>query len=116
MNPTKHYAELKIGKKTYKLTYDFDAIAKAEQLTGMRLMFAVEWRSVNVYQMRGMLLAALLPCHPEMTAETVQKMITPKTAERISTAIVEAWFENAEEPESGDDDEESNANPPTPEA
>ena len=121
-DPTLDFTELKLGKKTYKLIYDFDAIARAEELTGLGLLAGIDWRNIGVRKVRGMLYASMLFAHPEIalddqtvkaTLKELTKQITPWTIGRIENALHETWISSTAPKKENDEDAE---NPPTPAA
>lgn len=100
------YTELTLGKKTYKLAYDFDAIAKAEEITGLQLLLGINWHKLTAAQLRGLLYASLLKGQPEMKLADLNPLMRPKHLSEIAEAVVSAWVA------SNKDEEE---NPQTPE-
>lgn len=107
-DPTVRFVPLKLGGTTYQLCFDFDAIAKAEEMTGMNLLFGVDWSKVNVVRTRAMLVACMLKAQPDITPEKLTKYITHRNMPRIQNALIDAWVNSTP-----DEDEEEN--PPQPE-
>jgi hypothetical protein len=107
-DPTVRYVPLELGGTTYQLCFDFDAIAKAEEMTGMSLLFGVDWSHVGVTRMRAMLVACMLKAHPDIKPERLTRFITHKNTAKIQAALIEAWVNSTPDA----DDEE---NPPAPE-
>ena len=107
-DPTVRYVPLKLGGTTYQLCFDFDAIARAEEMTGMELLFGVNWSRINAKRMRAMLVACMLKAHPDITPEKLTRHITHKNLFAINEALVAAWVNSTPDA----DDEE---NPPEPE-
>jgi hypothetical protein len=91
-DPLQKPAELVIGKKTYKLGFDFEAIAKAEAATGMSLIFGIDWSSIGVKRLEGMLHASMSIYQPNITLEEIRSIIKPRNVKKIESALVEAWF------------------------
>lgn len=106
-DPTLQFTELKLGNKTYQLIFDFDAIAQAERITGMPLLFWVDLNSVTVERTRAMLYASALKAHPGVTLEEFTPFLRLKYAQRIQEALVKAWRDSTPE--------EELENPPMPE-
>lgn len=106
-DPTLQFTTLKLGDKTYRLIYDFDAIAMAEAITGMSLLVGVDWMKIGVMQIRAMLYASARKAHPGVTVDEFTPYITPSNITKIEKALVDAWVKNTKrvEPE----------NPPMPE-
>jgi hypothetical protein len=90
-DPTLTFTELKLGAKTYKLCFDFDAIARAEEITGMPLMAGVDFGNVGVKRVRAMLYASSLKAQPNVTLNDFTRHITPANIGRIEKALLEAW-------------------------
>ena len=107
-DPTVRYVPLKLGGTTYQLCFDFDAIAKAEAMTGMSLLFGVDWSKVGVVRLRAMLCACMLKAHPDMTPGRLTRYVNHKNMAAIQPALVDAWINSTPD---ADEDE----NPPEPE-
>jgi hypothetical protein len=107
-DPTVRYVPLELGGTTYQLCFDFDAIARAEEMTGMSLLFGVDWSRINIVRTRAMLLACMLKAQPEMTVDKLTKYITHRNMAKIQTALIDAWVNSTPE-------EDENENPPEPE-
>lgn len=110
-DPTLEFTELKIGKKIYKLIFDFRALARVEAQTGMSLMLGVHWQSLKLNELHGMLLGTLLKAHPETTAADVSALLNGPRRIRLATdALMVAWAKAYER----DEAEEKEENPPEP--
>lgn len=107
-DPTARFVPLKLGGTTYQLCFDFDAIARAEEMTGMNLLFGVDWSKVNVTRVRAMLLACMLKAKPDITADKLTRYINHRNMPKIQSALIDAWVNSTPE-----EDEEQN--PPEPE-
>lgn len=105
-DPTVHFAELKLGRKTYQLAFDFDAIARAEKMTGMSLLAGVEWANVGVERVRAMLFASAQMAHPQVTLEEFTPFIRPRYIGRIEAALVKAWMASQSDPETEEENSE----------
>ena len=90
-NPTVRYVDLTIGDQTFKLIFDFNAIATAEQVAKVNLLQAIEFKGMNAQQYRGLLYAALLKRHPSITLPEVGDLITLERMPSITDALLEAW-------------------------
>jgi len=111
-DPTVRYTPLALDGTKYHLCFDFHAIAKAEEMTGMELLFGVDFSKISALRLRAMLLACMLKAHPEMALDDVTKYIVHKNIFTIQDAVSRAWVNSTP------DDEEQNAaapNPPQPE-
>jgi hypothetical protein len=91
MENESNYTTLELGDKKYSLIYDFDAVMKAEDLTGMALLVGVDWSNVGVSRIRAMLYASLLTAQPDITLDEVTKLITFSNVLKIEQALVKAW-------------------------
>jgi hypothetical protein len=109
-DPTARYTTLELAGKTFYLCYDFDAIAKAEQLTGMPLLFGVDWSHIDAKRMRAMLCAAMLKAQPDTKPEDLTRYFTHRNVLMIQNAIIEAWLSSTPEPE----EDGSKTDPQTP--
>lgn len=90
-DPTLPQVELVIGKTTYHLAYDFNAVVLAEKATGVNLLESVVG-DISAVSLRGLFWAALLREHPEVTIEQAGSLIMPHNMMTIRQAIVTAWF------------------------
>ena len=98
-DPTARYTKLELGTKTYNLCFDFDSIAKAEEMTGMELLFGVDWTKINAKRMLAMLLACALKAHPDVKPETFKRHITHRNLPKLQTALIDAWVNSTPEGE-----------------
>ena len=86
---------LEIGGKVRHLAYDFTAIVKAEQLTGINLMKAASFQDLSFSDVRGLLYAALLHNDPKLTLEEFDQTCGPQIMHNLivcQAAVAEAWF------------------------
>lgn len=90
-NPLLPKVPLTVGDETYTLAYDFNAIAQAEELTGLNLFTSFDFQRLSVVKFRAMLFASLLKYHPKITLEQAGDLITSKNLAEITIAMVEAW-------------------------
>jgi hypothetical protein len=107
-DPTIQFTELTLGKKTYKLCYDFASIAIAEARTGLALLMGVDWRIIGVMQTRAMLYASALKAHPKVTLDEFTPYIKPRFIVRITEALATTWMDSTP-------DKDDPENPPKPE-
>lgn len=90
-NPLLPKVPLKVGDEEYTLAYDFNAIAKAEELTGLNLFTSFSFQQLSVTKFRAMLFASLLKYQPKITVEQVGSLITAQNLAEITIKMVEAW-------------------------
>ena len=99
-DPTIRFAKLKIDGNTYSLTFDFNALALAESMTGLNLMQALRsLDNLSVSQTRGLLYASLQKSHPKMTVSEVGGLLNFKTIPLITDALSEAIISSLPETE-----------------
>lgn len=107
-DPNVEYVPLKLGKREYQLCYDFDAIARAEDITGMPLLLGVDWHNMKSRELRALLYAAALKAQPDAKLADFTPYIRPAHTGAIVAALIKVWVtSNAEK-------EEDAENPPTP--
>jgi hypothetical protein len=111
-DPTLEFTSLKINGKTYKLIYDFDAIADIEEETNIPLLVGIDFRRLNVRQVRAMLCACMRKAHPAVSPKVITPWIVPKNMPLIIDALIQTWFVSTAKRQ----EDESAENPPTPEA
>jgi len=108
-DPTLPKVPLTIKGKTYFLVFDFNAIAKAEELTGLNLLAALDFSNLNIVKYRALLYSALLTGSPKITLEEVGNLITVHNMGEVTLALVEAW--TGSKPEVVED--KTKVNPPS---
>lgn len=86
-----------VDDKTYTLEYDFNAIARAEELTGLNLFSSFDFTHLSVVKFRAMLFASLLKNHPKITLDDAGNLVTVHTLPALVVKLVEAW--NGSRPE-----------------
>jgi len=93
-DPVVDFAALKIDGETYRLAYDFNAIADAEKLADANLLHGIAGllgKGANAAQIRGLLYAALRKAHPKLTLPQVGSLIRIDTIPDIYGAIEAAY-------------------------
>jgi hypothetical protein len=117
-DPTIQFVPLTLGKKTYQLCYDFDAVAKAEDMTGLPLLAGVDWRNISIRRIAAMLYASALKADPDVTLAEFKPLIKHGSIGKIQIALAQAWVENQgdEEESTASQSEDSTENPPVPDA
>lgn len=106
-DPTVRYAKLKLDGKTFLLAFDFNAMAIAEQMSGINLLQALRSLSdLSVSQTRALLYAALLKKH-RMTLAQVGDLMNLPSLPLITEALSETLANMLPE--------ETDENPPAPE-
>lgn len=81
-----------VDGRDYVAEWDFNALATAEQLSGVNLFTTVlSFQGISTLQYRGLLFAALQKHHPKMTLEDCGRMCRPDTLRVITNALLVAW-------------------------
>lgn len=106
------FALLKLVDGTeFKLAFDFDAVARVEDETGLSLMVGITWTQLTMRQLRALLYASALLAQPKVKLEELTKHIHIRNQKLICEAIADAWLKSIPETKPGDD-----ADPPQPKA
>lgn len=100
-DPTVQKIAVELFGKTYFLCFDFNALARTEELTGINMLAAADLRDMTATQFRALLYAALLKYQPEVQLEQVGDLINNDTAEKLGKAVEDAYQASAPEPEDG---------------
>jgi hypothetical protein len=106
-NPVAPSTELKLGEHTYSLRWDFEAIARAEDLTDKPLLTGLRPKDVKtptISLVRAMLFACISANHPDVTYEHVSALVTRKTFSDIWLAVLNAWAAGIGEADEADTD------------
>src|ERR1051326_7518669 len=93
-DPTVEFVEIQLQGKTWKLAYDFNAIAEAEKLTGCNLLQGVSgvlYTTMTAQQLRALLYAAMCKAHPKVTLEEVGTLIPILSMADIQRALLKTW-------------------------
>jgi hypothetical protein len=80
------------GETTYKLTYDYAAIKRAEDSTGVDLKDFKEWSKIKSSHTPALVHAGLHRHHSEVTLEQVTGFLHPATQVAVQNAIFELLF------------------------
>lgn len=101
-NPIQPAVKVTIAGADYLLRFDFEAIAKAEELTDTPLLTGMRPRDLNTPKInfvRAMLLASLLPQMPSITRDDVKLLVDRKNLPEVWAKVMEAWMQGMAEPE-----------------
>lgn len=94
-DPVVEFATLEIDGKVYRLSYDFNAIAEAEQEAKCNLLHGIAMlamHGLNAAQYRGLLYAGLRMAHPRITIRDAGRMLhDPDNLPVVRKALIEAW-------------------------
>jgi hypothetical protein len=81
------HTPLSLDGITYRLVYDFENLCRAEEATGINLLFSVDWNHVEAKRIRALLWALLLKEHPDVKLEDLNRYMTFAYADLIQTAL-----------------------------
>ena len=105
------------GEVTFELLFDFQAIARAEDISGRSLLIGIAHRDIAHPPLSfvcAMLFAALLHNEPKITFAEASAFVTWETADLIWGKVLEAWVAAMPKPKASPKlDEEAPADPPT---
>lgn len=93
-DPTVEFAVLEIDEQKYKLAWDFNALALAEEKTGVNLLDGMAGFFLNtatLSQYRGLLWAAMLKAHPGTTIEQAGMLLHAHNLPDIRRALAQAY-------------------------
>ena len=96
---------LEVDGKTWRLTYDFNAIADAERIAECNLLAALDnLAAISAAQLRGLLYAAIVVADARLrpTLQEVGALIRIDTLAAITEALAEAYRLSMPEPASAD--------------
>jgi hypothetical protein len=101
-NPTAPATPLHICGTDYTLTWDFQAIADAEEILGRSLITGLSQRDLKappIKLVQGMLYACIRKNHPAVTFAEARAMVTLKNIGKIWTAVTDTWVTAMNEPD-----------------
>jgi hypothetical protein len=88
--------EFTVDGVTYRLRYNFDAIAGFEEGTGINP--AIESIPPTILNFMSLLYAGLRAHHPEVTIETVQSWFNEETSAQLCKLAYESFYGTLPEP------------------
>ena len=106
-HPERPTVELPLGGRTYKLVFDFDAIATAEEETDTAIITGLMVGDVvkpKINFLRALFFSCAHAEQPDLTYEQAKALVTLKTFGTIWMKVLEAWKASnpaAEESDSG---------------
>jgi hypothetical protein len=101
-NPTAPTTPLALKGTEYKLLFDFQAVADAEEITGRSLITGLrqkDFEAPGIKLVQALLYACLKVHHPLMTYELAKTLVTLKTIGKIWSAVTDAWAAAMNEPD-----------------
>jgi hypothetical protein len=105
-NPTEPTVELTISGETYTLFFSFDAIAAAEEATGLALISGLRQKDVDaprISLVRALLFGCMLPHQPKTTLAEVAALVNQWNWSAIWEKVLEAWVAGMKKPEPNED-------------
>jgi hypothetical protein len=114
VNPTKPFTLLTIAGTIYSLLFDFESVAKAEELLDRSLLTGLRQRDINspsITMVRAMLYACLRVHHPRLTFDEVKVLVDRKNIVGVWHKVLEAWTAGLAEPGEDPDADEEEKNP-----
>ena len=84
-------AEITIGAKTFKMVFDFVAVAEVEEKTGRNLLSQEGWEYLSGRDISLVFWATLQAYHQELTLTAVRRLMNSKNIELVTNKIKEAW-------------------------
>jgi hypothetical protein len=90
-NPALPTVAITFNDKEYRLCFDFNAIALAEEATGLNMFSSFDFTHLSATKFRAMLFASLKHNHPDITLEEAGAFVTSKNLAEITVKMVEAW-------------------------
>ncbi len=84
-------AEIAIGAKTFKMVFDFFAVAEIEEKTGRNLLTEKGWDNLNGSALSLFFWATLQFHHPEITLTQARRMMNSKNIPLVTDKLKEAW-------------------------
>lgn len=82
--------------KERTLRMDFNALAKAEEITGKNFNKAETWRNLSATDYRALTWGCLLDEQGDLTLEQVGKLLTPRNESAVSKALLDLYIANSE--------------------
>lgn len=104
-NALQPHVKLTLGGIEYRLVFDLDAIAEAEDILDRALITGLTQQDVfhpKVSLVRAMLFAVIHREHPDVTIDAVKHLVTRSNLLDVWTKVFEAWCLSNPEPEQGD--------------
>jgi hypothetical protein len=98
-DPTLPKVAITIGGKEYFLAWDFNALAKGDELLGENLLLSLDFEKISAKRLRTLFYLALLKFQPDMTEERAGELGGQANATQIMRAIVSAYRGSHSEPE-----------------
>jgi hypothetical protein len=105
-NPVQPAVEIELDGETYGLLFNFEAIADAEELTGLPLISGLRKKDVDTPRIafvRALFYACLRPNHPGVTYEEAAALVNQWNWSEIWSKVLDAWVAGMKKPETAAD-------------
>jgi len=102
IDPTLPFTEIEIGGTTYKMCFNYDAIAQTEVkllARGHDANLLTRLCNLTFDSVRVLFAVSLFPYQPETDFEAAKNLVTRELIIPITNAMLEAWNVNMPEPE-----------------
>jgi len=110
-DPTVKFTTLTVDGEEYKLAYSFNSLAVAEADAGCNLLMGLaSFNNLSAVQLRGLLFAALLIAHPEITVDEAGSLIRIDTLLDVTRALGDAYSLSMPEQKKTEEPEKQAAN------
>lgn len=83
--------DITIKDKTYKMVFDFNAVAEVEQMTSRNLMTKEGWDDLNGREVSILFWSTLQAEQPDITLQQVRKLMNTRNIKLITDKVMEAW-------------------------
>lgn len=88
LNPS---VKVELGGKERTLLFNFNAMAKFEEVTGVSILNRNVWDQINATNFRALIWACLLHEDKELKVEDVGEWLHFGNVDELSTKLSEAW-------------------------
>lgn len=106
-NPTEPSIELTIDGETYSLLFNFEAIAEAEEITGLPLISGLRKKDVDTPRIsfvRALFFACMRTHQPKVTYDEAAALVNQWNWSEIWTRVLDAWVAGMKKPETTEPD------------
>lgn len=91
-----------IGTKTFKMVFDFFAVAEIEEKTGRNLLTEQGWNDLNGRDVSVFFWATLQLHHPDITLVQARRMMNSKNVGLITDKLKHSWAQSKPEAQESD--------------
>lgn len=94
MNPVSPTTPLTVNGVHYALLFDFEAVAKAEELLDRPLLTGLRQKDITtptITLVRAMLYACLQANHSTISYDTTKSLVNRKNWAEVWTSVLQAW-------------------------